>query len=100
MKRATPIKKLSIQRKSEVFKALGHSTRLQIVEKLAVGEQCVCVLLEMFDIDMSTLSRHLAVLKNSGIVSDERRGKNIYYSLKCPCLVNMIECMEEVLSER
>jgi len=99
MKNAATLKKLSIQRKSEIFKALGHSTRLQIVEKLADGEQCVCVLLEMFDIDMSTLSRHLSVLKNAGVVSDERRGKNIYYSLKCPCLVNMIECMEEVLSE-
>ena len=100
MKRAASLKKLSIQRKSEIFKALGHSTRLQIVEKLADGELCVCHILEMFDIDMSTLSRHLSVLKNAGVVSDERRGKNIYYSLKCPCLVNMIECMEEVLSER
>ena len=100
MKRVAPLKKLSIQRKSETFKALGHSTRLRIVEKLADGEQCVCVLLEMFDIDISTLSRHLSVLKNAGIVSDERRGKNIYYSLKCPCLMNMIECMEDVLSER
>jgi len=100
MKRVAPLKKLPIQRKSETFKALGHSTRLRIVEKLADGEQCVCVLLEMFDIDISTLSRHLSVLKNAGIVSDERRGKNIYYSLKCPCLMNMIECMEDVLSER
>ena len=97
MKRTTPLKKLSIQRKSEVFKALGHSTRLRIVEKLADGEQCVCVLLEMFDIDMSTLSRHLSVLKNAGIVTDERRGKNIYYSLKCPCILDMIECMESEL---
>jgi len=100
MKRATLLKKLSIQRKSEIFKALGHPTRLRIVEELVDGEQCVCVLLEMFDIDMSTLSRHLSVLKNAGILADERRGKNIYYSLKCPCLMNMIECMEEVLSER
>jgi ArsR family transcriptional regulator len=96
MKRATS-NKLPVQRKAEVFKALGHPTRLMIVEKLADGEQCVCVLLEMFDIDVSTLSRHLSVLKNAGVVADERRGKNIYYSLKCPCIVNMIDCMEEVL---
>jgi len=100
MKRATTLKKLSIQRKSEIFKALGHPTRLQIVEKLAEGEQCVCVCLEMFDIDISTLSRHLSVLKNAGIIRDERRGKNIFYSLTCPCIVSMFECMEEVLGER
>jgi len=39
----------------------------------------------------------LSVLKNAGVVVDERQGKNIYYSLKCPCIVKMIECMEEVL---
>jgi len=99
MKRATTLKKLSIQRKSEVFKALGHPTRLRIVEKLADGEQCVCDCLEMFDIDISTLSRHLSVLKNAGIIRDERRGKNIFYSLTCPCIVSMFECLEEVLSE-
>ncbi|MCL2744038.1 MAG: metalloregulator ArsR/SmtB family transcription factor [Planctomycetaceae bacterium] len=97
MKRTAKSKKLSVHRKAGIFKALGHPTRLQIVEKLADGEQCVCVLLEMFDIDMSTLSRHLSVLKNTSIVSDERRGKNIFYCLKCPCIVNMFECVENAL---
>jgi len=91
---------LSVQRKAEVFKALGHPTRLQIVEKLGDGELCVCHILEMFDVDMSTLSRHLSVLKNAGVVVDERRGKNIFYTLKCPCLLEMIECMEKVLIDR
>jgi ArsR family transcriptional regulator len=98
MRRIGALKKLSVQRKSEIFKALGHPTRLRIVEKLADGEQCVCVLLEMFDIDMSTLSRHLSVLKNAGIVSDERRGKNIFYSLEFPCIVRLFECMEGVVN--
>jgi len=99
MKR-TKTQKLSIQQKSEIFKALGHPTRLQIVEKLADGEQCVCHLLEMFNVEMSTLSRHLSVLKNADIVIDERRGKNIFYSLRCLCILDTIECMEKVLAER
>jgi len=100
MKRCTKTQKLSIQTKSEIFKALGHPTRLQIVEKLADGEQCVCDLLEMFNVEMSTLSRHLSVLKNAEIVIDERRGKNIFYSLRCFCILDTIECMEKVLAER
>jgi ArsR family transcriptional regulator len=100
MKRSSKSKALSIQRKSEVFKALGHPSRLKIVERLVDGEQCVCRLLEMFDVDMSTLSRHLSVLKNAGILTDERRGKNIFYSLRCPCIMNVSECLEEVLSGR
>jgi ArsR family transcriptional regulator len=91
---------LSVQRKAEVFKALGHPTRLQIVEKLGGGELCVCHILEMFDVDMSTLSRHLSVLKNAKIVFDERRGKNVYYSLTCPCLLDTIRCVEDVLGKR
>ena len=100
MKRSTKSSKLSVQRKAEVFKALGHPTRLAIVEKLADGELCVCHILEMFNIDMSTLSRHLSVLKNAEIVDDERRGKNIFYSLRCPCILDMFKCMEKVLAER
>jgi len=100
MRRATASTTLTFREKSEIFKALGHPTRLQIVEKLAEGEQCVCVLLEMFNIDMSTLSRHLSVLKNAGIVIDERCGKNIFYRLKCPCILKMFDCLEKVLSER
>ena len=100
MKRGMKAKKLSVQKKSEIFKALGHPTRLHIVEKLADGEQCVCVLLEMFDVEMSTLSRHLSVLKNAEIVIDERRGKNIFYSLRCPCILDTIECLEKVLAKR
>jgi ArsR family transcriptional regulator len=96
----TPNPRLSNQRKAEIFKALGHPTRLQIVEKLADGEECVCILLEMFNVDVSTLSRHLSVLKNAGILSDERRGKNIFYSLTCPCIVNMFECLEKTLIKR
>ncbi|MCL2711537.1 MAG: metalloregulator ArsR/SmtB family transcription factor [Planctomycetaceae bacterium] len=100
MRRCTKLQKLSVQKKSEIFKALGHPTRLQIVEKLADGEQCVCHLLEMFDVEMSTLSRHLSVLKNAEIVIDERRGKNIFYRLRCFCILDTIECMEKVLAER
>jgi len=99
VKHSAKSQKLSVQRKTEVFKALGHSTRLQIVEKLADGELCVCHILEMFDIDMSTLSRHLSVLKNAKIVSDERRGKNIFYRLRCPCILDMVKCMEKELTE-
>ena len=97
MRRSTASKGLSIQDKAEIFKSLGHPTRLQIVEKRADGEQCVCVLLEMFDIDMSTLSRHLSVLKYAGVVVDEKRGKNVFYSLKCPCILSMFECLDEVM---
>lgn len=100
MKRSRKRPALSIQEKAQIFKSLGHPTRLRIVEKLAEGEQCVCVLLEMFDIDISTLSRHLSVLKNAGVVVDDKRGKNVFYSLKCPCMLDIFECMDDSMAGR
>lgn len=88
--------KMTIGDKVKVFKALAHPIRLQIVEKLGDGEQCVCVILEMFNVDMSTLSRHLSVLKNAGIVVDEKRGKNVFYSLTCRCILDVCSCLEKV----
>ncbi len=91
--------KMTVEGKVKIFKALAHPIRLRIVEKLADGEQCVCVILEMFDVDMSTLSRHLSVLKNAGIVTDEKRGKNVYYRLKCPCILKVCDCLEKTCSK-
>ena len=78
-----------------VFKALGHPVRLMIVEMLLDGERCVCELQKDSGRDMSTVSSHLNVLKNSRIVSCEQRGKNVYYSLCCPCLSSGLSCLQE-----
>jgi len=83
--------------RARIMKALAHPSRLFIVEKLAGREHCVCELTEMIGADVSTVSKHLSVLKNAGIVEDERRGAQIFYSLKCPCVLNFFSCAEEVL---
>ena len=76
------------------FKALGHPTRLWIVEQLADGEHCVCEFVEAVGDEFPTISRHLSVLKDAGVVVDERRGKSIYYRLSCPCVATMLECLK------
>jgi len=65
-----------------VFKALGDETRLRVLELLMEGEQCACVLLEEVDIGQSTLSHHMKVLVNAGIVSARNEGKWTYYSIR------------------
>jgi len=47
---------------------------------------------------MSTVSKHLTVLRNAGIVQDQKRGLQVFYSLRCPCVVDFFECAEKVLS--
>ncbi len=84
--------------RARIIKAMAHSTRLFIVDELAKnGERCVCELTEMVGVDMSTVSRHLAVLKNAGIVEDDKRGLQVYYRLRVRCVLNFFDCVESVL---
>lgn len=82
---------------SEVLKALAHPTRLWIVEELAAGERCVCEFVALAEVDFSTISRHLGQLKQAGVVADRRQGKQVYYRLLAPCLLDFLHCIEGVV---
>jgi ArsR family transcriptional regulator len=74
-------------------------TRMFIVDELSrVSERCVCEFTEMVGADISTVSKHLAILKNAGLVSDEKRGNQVYYRLRVPCIVEFFQCVESVLA--
>jgi ArsR family transcriptional regulator len=88
--------KLTIQ--ANVLKAMAHPSRLCILEELAQKERCVCELTEMIGADMSTVSKHLTVLKQAGIVADEKRGAMVFYRLRVPCLGKLFETVESVLA--
>ncbi len=93
----TPDEKALLEAKAKVLKALAHPTRLWMVERLAEGERCVCELVNGVDADFSTVSRHLAVLKQAGIIRDEKRGKQVFYALQVPCILSFMHCVEAVL---
>ncbi|MGC8885534.1 MAG: ArsR/SmtB family transcription factor [Verrucomicrobiia bacterium] len=84
---------------ARIFKALAHPARVFIVDELSRGECCVCELTEMLNVKMPTVSRHLSVLKNAGIVEEEKRGLNIFYRIKTPCVINFFRCIVEVQKE-
>ena len=84
--------------RANILKAMGHPTRLFIVEELHKAERCVNELTEMIGSDVSTVSKHLSVLKNAGLVHDEKRGNSIYYKLCCSCVLDFIGCLQTVLA--
>ena len=86
--------------KAKIIKAMSHPTRLFIVDELSKGERCVCELTEMVGDDMSTISKHLSVLKAAGVLADEKRGNQVFYSLRVPCVMNFFGCVESVLESR
>ncbi|MFI4910391.1 MAG: ArsR/SmtB family transcription factor [Sedimentisphaeraceae bacterium JB056] len=82
---------------AKVIKALGHPSRLMIVDFLGEGPRCVCEIRDMVGSDQSTVSKHLSVLRNAGIVKSEKKGLQVYYKLRCPCVINFIQCIEDVV---
>jgi ArsR family transcriptional regulator len=85
--------------RAKIVKAMAHPTRLFIVDQLAKKESCVAELTDKVGADMSTVSKHLYLLKAAGIIVDEKRGSQVYYSLKVPCILNFFSCVESVLKD-
>ncbi|MDY7109491.1 MAG: metalloregulator ArsR/SmtB family transcription factor [Planctomycetota bacterium] len=90
--------KARLEARARIIKAMAHPTRLFIVEELSRGERCVCELTEMIGADVSTVSKHLANLKAVGIIRDEKRGAQVFYTLHTPCVLNFMSCVERVLA--
>ena len=81
---------------ARIIKALAHPTRLFIVDELSRGERCVCELTDMIGVEMPTVSRHLSQLRNAGILEDEKRGSQVFYRLRVPCVLNVFKCLKAV----
>ncbi len=81
---------------AQVFKALAHPGRLLMLDELSRGERCVCELAALVGSEMPTVSRHLAQLRNAGIVADEKRGAQVFYRLVTPCVMNFFQCVNSV----
>ena len=85
--------------RARIAKALAHPSRLLMLDALQEGERCVCELTELVGGDQSTVSKHLALLKQAGLVEDRRQGTLIYYRMKVQCLEGFWRCVESVLKE-
>jgi len=87
-------------REAQLLKALANEARLKIVDRLAKSECSVGQLTEVVDLDQSTVSKHLALLRANGIVIDRRDGNVVHYKLLTPCVLNFFACATRVLKER
>ena len=83
--------------RADILKALAHPVRVLVVSALTDGDQCVCELNTLADIDQSGLSRHLSHLKKAGIVRDRREGMKVFYHLETPCILKAFDCAVDVI---
>jgi ArsR family transcriptional regulator, arsenate/arsenite/antimonite-responsive transcriptional repressor len=92
--------KARFEARAKIIKAMAHPARLMIVDELSRRERCVRDLTEMVGSDVSTVSKHLSVLRNAGVVRDEKRGSKVYYILRTPCILNFMSCVETVIKSK
>lgn len=79
----------------KVFRALANPARVQIVRELSDGsEKCVCALVDACGLGWSTVSRHLSVLREAGILVDEKRGLQVFYRLALSCVARFVDCLD------
>lgn len=81
---------------TSVMKAMAHPTRLFIVDELNMGPKNVTELTEMVGIDISTISRHLTILKHAGIIAATKVNNQMIYRLQCPCVLDMYNCVVQI----
>jgi DNA-binding transcriptional ArsR family regulator len=85
--------------RTRVLKAMAHPSRLLVLERLVEGECCVCDLQALVGSDISTVSKHLAVMRRAGLVEDRREGLKVFYRLRAPCVLRFLDCIDAVRDE-
>ena len=80
-----------------IFKALGDENRIRILKLLHGGEKCACELLEELNIRQSTLSHHMKILCDAGLVIGRKEGKCMHYSICCEGVCGLRTMLRELL---
>ena len=79
--------------KAEIFQALAHPTRIAIVELLREGEMPAGKLIERLGLEQANASQHLSVLRSKQIVVNRKEGNQVFYSLRSPLLIDVLDIM-------
>lgn len=94
-----PMNYATAERQARLFKALMHPVRLQILDLLRGGEECVCHLEAQLGQRQAYVSQQLAVLRKAGLLSDRRDGPNSYYRIARPEVLGMLDTARAIMGE-
>lgn len=84
---------LNEKRTAAIFKAFCDENRIRVLKRLRTGEKCACKLLEELDISQPTLSHHMKILCDAGVVTGRREGKWTYYSISAEGAEYAMQCL-------
>ena len=95
------IERMRAETRADLLKAMAHPTRIFLVDVIErKGAHSVQELTDLVGADMSTVSRHLRLLREAGILTDERQGTTVRYRLGCDCIHEFMSGMEALLRAR
>ena len=86
--------------KANAFKALAHPSRIFILERLMEREYCVGELTKLLGVEMPTVSKHLSILKNVGIISSRKAFNNVFYKIEKECVKDTLACAEKGMKNK
>jgi DNA-binding transcriptional ArsR family regulator len=86
--------------KADIFKAISHPTRIQILEYLRDGERCVCEIIEELELEQSNVSQHLGLLRKQDLVAARKDGTKMMYRLKHASVMAIIDSVSEILDRQ
>lgn len=86
--------------KAELFQGLSHPTRIAIVEALRAGEMSAGTLIEQLELEQANASQHLSVLRAKGIVINRKVGNQVFYSLRDPVLIEVLDTLRRYFSSQ
>lgn len=92
------MKTLVLNKKSNLFKALGHPSRVQILEYLSSGERCVCDIISELELEQSNVSQHLAVLRRENLIESRKQGLKVMYQIKHPEILAVLQKAQALIS--
>jgi len=88
------------ERQGEIVKAIAHPLRIAVVHFLAAGPQCVCDIAEYVKSERSNVSKHLSIMVSAGVLSYQKKGLKVIYSLKRPCIFEFLGCITDCLVQQ
>ncbi|OPJ56023.1 ArsR/SmtB family transcription factor [Alkalithermobacter paradoxus] len=87
-----------MEEKVEIFKALSDKNRLMILEMLSCGEMCACDIMEGLELTQPTISHHMKILQQSGLVNSQKKGKWVFYSINTDNIKLICEFIKNITS--
>ena len=94
------MKQLLYKKQAEVARAIAHPIRMAILDFLHPGPQCVCDIAAAVGAKQSNVSRHLSVMVAAGVLTSEKQGLKVIYSVRTPCVLRFADCLGECLKEK